>query len=135
MAADALDLLTRIAKETSLRYAMHMIMTGALCCRQRKGTEVELVDIRRVYGMFSDLRRSTQYLIEYNKQCVGKGVGGCQGGLALGAPTRISHVALDSPHTLAHTHDAAGSCLTSCCSRRGRRRRRGARRLQWKSEC
>ena len=68
MAADALDLLTRIAKETSLRYAMHMIMTGALCCKQRKGTEVELGDIRRVYGMFSDLRRSTQYLIEYNKQ-------------------------------------------------------------------
>jgi len=76
MAGDALDLLTRIAKETSLRYAMHMIMTGALCCKQRKGAEVEVADIRKVYGMFSDLRRSTQYLIEYNKQFMFNELGG-----------------------------------------------------------
>ena len=81
MAGDALDLLTRIAKETSLRYAMHMIMTAALCCKQRKGAEVEVADIRRVYSLFSDLRRSTQYLIEYNRQymfsaCAGRGGGG-----------------------------------------------------------
>lgn len=68
MAGDALDLLTRIAKETSLRYAMHLIMTGALCCKQRKGPEVEVEDVRRCYSLFSDLRRSTQYLIEFNKQ-------------------------------------------------------------------
>ena len=40
MSAEALDLLTRIAKETSLRYAMHMIMTSSLVCKQRKGGEV-----------------------------------------------------------------------------------------------
>lgn len=67
MSGEALELLTRIAKETSLRYAMHMIMTAALCCKQRKGAEVEVTDIRRVYSLFSDLRRSTQYLIEFNK--------------------------------------------------------------------
>ena len=55
MAGEALELLTRIAKETSLRYAMHMIMTAALCCKQRKGAEVEVADIRRVYSLFSDL--------------------------------------------------------------------------------
>ena len=42
-------------------------MTAALCCKQRKGAEVEVQDIRRVYSLFSDLRRSTQYLIEFNK--------------------------------------------------------------------
>ena len=68
MAPDALDLLTKIAKETSLRYAMHMIMAGALVARQRRGGEVEIPDIKRVYGLFSDLRRSTQYLLEYNAQ-------------------------------------------------------------------
>ena len=68
MAADALDLLTRIAKDTSLRYAMHMIMAASLCCRQRKGAEVEREDVKRVYGLFSDLRRSTRFLLEYNKQ-------------------------------------------------------------------
>ena len=66
MATDALDLLTRIAKETSLRYAMHMIMAAALVARQRRGGEVEIPDIKRVYGLFSDLRRSTQFLLEYN---------------------------------------------------------------------
>lgn len=68
MGSEALDLLTKIAKETSLRYAMHMIMAGSLVCKQRKGTEVEIADIKRVYGLFSDLRRSTQFLMEYNKQ-------------------------------------------------------------------
>ncbi len=69
MSGDALDLLTRIAKESgSLRYAMHMIMAAALTCKQRKGAEVEVADVKRVYGLFSDLRRSTQYLIEHNKQ-------------------------------------------------------------------
>lgn len=67
MAADALELLTKIAKETSLRYAMHMIMTAALVCKKRKGAEVAVEDIRRVFGLFSDLRRSTQFLLEYNR--------------------------------------------------------------------
>jgi RuvB-like protein 2 len=68
MAPDALELLTRIARETnSLRYAMHMIMCASLTCKQRKGAEVEIQDISRVYKLFSDLRRSTQFLIEHNK--------------------------------------------------------------------
>lgn len=68
MEAEALDLLTLIAKETSLRYAMHMIMAGNLVCRQRKGASVTVEDIKRVYSLFSDLKRSTQMLMEFNKQ-------------------------------------------------------------------
>merc|ERR1719487_2228160 len=37
MLPEALDLLTRIALETSLRYAIHMIMCASLCCQKRKG--------------------------------------------------------------------------------------------------
>ena len=96
MAGEALELLTRVAKETSLRYAMHMIMTAALCCKQRKGAEVEVADIRRVYSLFSDLRRSTQYLIEFNKsfmfnevdsEDVGAGAGAA--GAAAAAPAAM----------------------------------------------
>jgi RuvB-like protein 2 len=48
MEAGALELLTRIAKETaSLRYAMHMIMCASMTCKQRKGAEVEVQDISR----------------------------------------------------------------------------------------
>merc|ERR1719421_2772674 len=40
MTDDAKDLLTKIGTETSLRYAIHMIMCASLCCQKRKGTEV-----------------------------------------------------------------------------------------------
>ena len=52
MEAGALELLTRIAKETaSLRYAMHMIMCASMTCKQRKGAEVEVQDITREQQM------------------------------------------------------------------------------------
>eukprot|EP00611_Tribonema_gayanum_P023484 TRINITY_DN4950_c0_g1_i2.p1 TRINITY_DN4950_c0_g1~~TRINITY_DN4950_c0_g1_i2.p1 ORF type:complete len:494 (+),score=184.27 TRINITY_DN4950_c0_g1_i2:125-1606(+) len=68
MAEDALDLLTRIGIETSLRYAIHMIMAASLVCLKRKGTEVSVEDIKRVYGLFVDVKRSTQFLMEYQKE-------------------------------------------------------------------
>merc|ERR1719331_361230 len=68
MSDDAKDLLTRIAMETSLRYAIHMIMAASLVCTKRKGTEVEVEDIKRVYSLFVDVKRSTQFLMEYQKE-------------------------------------------------------------------
>jgi RuvB-like protein 2 len=68
MAEDALDLLTRIAMETSLRYAIHMIIAASLCATKRKAAEVQIVDIKRVYSLFVDVKRSTQFLMEYQKE-------------------------------------------------------------------
>jgi hypothetical protein len=48
MTEDAKELLTRIARDTSLRYAMHMIMASALVCQKRKGTEVDVQDLKKV---------------------------------------------------------------------------------------
>ena len=67
MSKDALDLLTKIGMETSLRYAIQMITISNLCCRKRKGTEVDIEDIKRVYSLFVDVKRSTQFLMEYQK--------------------------------------------------------------------
>jgi RuvB-like protein 2 len=67
MSKDAMDLLTKIAMETSLRYAIQMIMVSSLCCQQRKGSEVGIEDIKRVYGLFVDVKRSTQFLMEYQR--------------------------------------------------------------------
>eukprot|EP00904_Undaria_pinnatifida_P010648 jgi/Undpi1/6713/HiC_scaffold_20.g09192.m1 len=67
MSDDALELLTRIGIETSLRYAIHMIMAAQLCSVKRKGTQVEIEDIKRVYTLFVDVKRSTQFLMEYQK--------------------------------------------------------------------
>jgi len=68
MKDDALDLLTRIAMETSLRYAIHMIIAASLCAGKRKAGEVEIEDIKRVYSLFVDVKRSTQFLMEYQKE-------------------------------------------------------------------
>jgi len=65
MTDDAKELLTKIASETSLRYAIHIITASALVCAKRKGTEVDIEDISKVYTLFIDVKRSTQFLIEY----------------------------------------------------------------------
>ncbi|KAG4207435.1 hypothetical protein ERO13_A03G065400v2 [Gossypium hirsutum] len=68
MSEDAKQLLTKIGHETSLRYAIHLITASALNCQKRKGMVVEVQDITRVYSLFLDVRRSTQYLMEYQKE-------------------------------------------------------------------
>jgi len=66
MSEDALELLTKMGVETSLRYAIQIITTAALVCAKRKGTVVAIEDITRVYSLFVDVQRSTQFLKEYN---------------------------------------------------------------------
>lgn len=68
MSEDAKELLTKIGHETSLRYAIQLITAAAIVCQRRKGTEVEIEDIGRVYSMFVDVKRSTQFLMEYQEQ-------------------------------------------------------------------
>uniref|UniRef100_T1JDV2 Histone-lysine N-methyltransferase Suv4-20 n=1 Tax=Strigamia maritima TaxID=126957 RepID=T1JDV2_STRMM len=68
MSEDALTVLTRIGMETTLRYAIQLITTASLVCTKRKGTEVNLDDVKRVYSLFLDESRSTQYLKEYQQE-------------------------------------------------------------------
>jgi len=68
MSEDALTLLTKIGVETSLRYAIQMIIASALVCAKRKGVEVEVEDIKKVYSLFVDVKRSTQFLVEYQNE-------------------------------------------------------------------
>ncbi|KAL2906458.1 RuvB-like 2 [Bienertia sinuspersici] len=68
MAEDAKALLTKIAAETSLRYSINLINSSALACQKRKGKAVEMEDVSRVYQLFLDVKRSTQYLMEYQNQ-------------------------------------------------------------------
>lgn len=72
---EAMELLTRIAHECTLRYAMHLITVSQLCAtkRHRNGATktstassssmVELVDVERCYRLFVDVQRSTQRLL------------------------------------------------------------------------
>jgi RuvB-like protein 2 len=65
---EAKDLLTKIGMETSLRYAIHMITVGNLVCLKRKGTEMDVADIKKVYALFVDVKRSTEFLQAYQAE-------------------------------------------------------------------
>ncbi len=64
-ADDAKELLTKIGAETSLRYAIHLITAASLIATRRKAAAVEIEDVSKAYQLFIDVRRSTQFLIEY----------------------------------------------------------------------
>jgi RuvB-like protein 2 len=68
MGDDALELLTRIGMETSFRYAIQMVIAASLVAEKRKCAEVEISDIKRVYTLFVDVKRSTQFLMEYQNE-------------------------------------------------------------------
>ena len=74
LSSQALEILTKIGSETSLRcvaiplacnvifiamhrYAMQLIIASSLVARRRKVTTVDVPDVRRVYGLFMDERR------------------------------------------------------------------------------
>jgi RuvB-like protein 2 len=59
MTEDAKELLTKIAEETSLRYAIQLITTSSLVAIKRQSKEVDVEDVRKVYSMFMDVKRST----------------------------------------------------------------------------
>merc|ERR1712224_667641 len=65
MTDEAKDLLTKIGTESTLRYAIHLITAANLVCIKRKGQEVNMQDIRKVYSLFVDVKRSTQFLVDY----------------------------------------------------------------------
>merc|ERR1711871_619353 len=67
MTDDALSLLTRIGQDTTLRYAIHMITAAHLVCTKRQGTEVAIEDIKKVYTLFMDLKRSVKMLEDYHQ--------------------------------------------------------------------
>merc|ERR1711904_682873 len=64
----AKDLLTKIGVESTLRYAIHLITVSNLVCLKRKAQEVDVQDIRKVYSLFVDVKRSTQFLMEYQQE-------------------------------------------------------------------
>ena len=50
------------------RYAIQLISVAGLACKRRKGTEISVEDIKRVYTLFLDEQRSTEFLKEYEDE-------------------------------------------------------------------
>lgn len=74
MDEEAMECLADIAQTSSLRYAIHLIISSALVAKQRaKGKsdqQVVLQDVRKVYDLFVDLERSTKFLKDYTDSFV-----------------------------------------------------------------
>ncbi|CAE8683640.1 unnamed protein product, partial [Polarella glacialis] len=68
MTEEAKELLTKIGVESTLRYAIHLITVANLVALKRKAQEVDVQDIRKVYSLFVDVKRSTQFLMEYQQE-------------------------------------------------------------------
>merc|ERR1712216_476769 len=68
MADSAKELLTKIGSDSSLRYAIHLITVANLVALKGKAQEVDVQDIRKVYSLFVDVKRSTQFLHEYQQE-------------------------------------------------------------------
>merc|ERR1712157_656035 len=67
---DAKRFLTEIGVKTSLRYSLHLIQPSFCMAKKRKSHSIEVVDIKRVYSLFVDVDRSTQFLNDYQNQFV-----------------------------------------------------------------
>jgi len=65
---DALDLLTKISMETSLRYGIQLITSAFLVAKRRKSQQVDVEDLKRVYTLFLDQKRSLKFLEDYQRQ-------------------------------------------------------------------
>jgi len=63
----ALALLTKIGEDTSLRYAIHLIITADLVSKKRGGKIIEVDDVKRVYKLFVDKERSSTLLQGYQE--------------------------------------------------------------------
>ena len=59
---DALKILSKIAEENSLRYAMQLIATGQIFAKRRNSDAIEKADLMSAYKLFKDSKRSAQNL-------------------------------------------------------------------------
>ncbi|KAF9820776.1 hypothetical protein IEO21_01219 [Rhodonia placenta] len=64
LADNALQVLTTMAAQTTLRYALNLISCGQVISRKRRSERVEVEDLRRAYVYFMDEKRSVQWLKE-----------------------------------------------------------------------
>jgi len=59
---------TVLAKWWVCRYAIQLISVSSLVSRKRKGTEISIEDVKRVYSLFLDEQRSVEFLKEYQDE-------------------------------------------------------------------
>ncbi|KAA0002379.1 MAG: TATA box-binding protein, partial [Thermoplasmata archaeon] len=69
---DALEYLTQIGVEASLRYAVQLMAPAANIAAGRKRRKINKADIEEARKLFHDVRKSVEYLKEYEKMMLGE---------------------------------------------------------------
>jgi len=64
LTAEATTILTTMATQTTLRYALNLISCAWVIAKKRKTEKVDTEDLRRAYAYFLDEKRSVQFLKE-----------------------------------------------------------------------
>ncbi len=64
---DALNYLTKIGVEHSLRYAVQLLAPASIVAKYRNSDIIEVEDIKKATELFSDVKRSAKYLKEYEE--------------------------------------------------------------------
>lgn len=70
LTSDALELLTKIGQETSLRYASNLISVSQQIALKRQSQSVDLVDLKRAYTLFLDSERSVKFVSEFSHKFI-----------------------------------------------------------------
>jgi TBP-interacting protein len=65
---DALEYLTEIGSKTSLRYAIQLLAPAFEVAKEKKSEKIEKEHITYVEKLFADVKKSVEYLKEYEKQ-------------------------------------------------------------------
>lgn len=65
---ESIQLICRIGIEVSLRYSLHLLSVSFLIAKRRKNNIINIQDVRKAYSLFLDVKRSTQYLLEYQRE-------------------------------------------------------------------
>ncbi|RLE59379.1 MAG: TATA box-binding protein, partial [Thermoprotei archaeon] len=63
----ALNYLTKIGVEHSLRYAVQLLAPASIVAKYRNSDIIEVEDIKKATELFSDVKRSAKYLKEYEE--------------------------------------------------------------------
>jgi RuvB-like protein 2 len=61
----AIELLTKVGTETSLRYAINLIAPSSTAAKRRKSLTIEVEDVSKAYTLFLDVKRSVGFLKEF----------------------------------------------------------------------
>ena len=68
LAEDAIEELTKLGVEKSLRYAIQLMEPARIIAERRGRSEVRAEDVREAAKYFVDVRESTEYIKKYESQ-------------------------------------------------------------------